>query len=52
MPKRYPLGIVKVLLITIPFLYLGSLVSKYGALGLEKMDLFVYSDDDDDDDDD
>lgn len=52
MPKRYPLGIVKVLLITIPFLYLGSLVSKYAALGLEKMDLFVYSEDDDDDDDD
>ena len=50
MPKRYPLGIVKVLLIAIPFLYLGSLVSKYAALGLEKMDLFVYSDDDDDDD--
>ncbi|CAF1368083.1 unnamed protein product [Adineta steineri] len=52
MPKRYPLGIVKVLLIAIPFLYIGSLVSKYAALGLEKMDLFVYSDDDDDDDDD
>ncbi|CAF3172044.1 unnamed protein product [Rotaria socialis] len=51
MPKRYPLGIIKVLCIAIPFLYLGSLVSKYGALGLEKMDLFVYSDDDDDDDD-
>ncbi|CAF3645638.1 unnamed protein product [Rotaria sp. Silwood1] len=49
MPKRYPLGIIKVLCIAIPFLYLGSLVSKYGALGLEKMDLFVYSDDDDDD---
>ncbi|CAF2866289.1 unnamed protein product [Rotaria sp. Silwood2] len=49
MPKRYPLGIMKVLFIAIPFLYLGSLVSKYGALGLEKMDLFVYSDDDDDD---
>ncbi|CAF0959600.1 unnamed protein product [Adineta ricciae] len=52
MPKRYPLGIVKVMLITIPFLYIGSCVSKYAALGLEKMDLFVYSDDDDDDDDD
>ena len=51
MPKRYPLGITKVLLIAVPFLYLGSLVSKYGALGLEKMDLFVYSDDDDDGDD-
>lgn len=50
MPKRYPLGIVKVLFIAIPFLYLGSCVSKYAALGLEKMDLFVYSDDDDDDD--
>ncbi|CAF0771611.1 unnamed protein product [Rotaria sordida] len=49
MPKRYPLGIMKVLGIAIPFLYLGSLVSKYAALGLEKMDLFVYSDDDDDD---
>ena len=52
MPKRYPLGIVKILLIVIPSLYLGSLVSKYAALGLEKMDSFVYSDDDDDDDDD
>ena len=50
MPKRYPLGVVKVLLFVVPFLYLGSLVSKYAALGLEKMDLFVYSDDDDDDD--
>ena len=52
MPKRYPLGLLKVLLTAIPFLYLGSLASKYAALGLEKMDLFVYSDDDDDDDDD
>ncbi len=51
MPKRYPLGIVKVLLISSPFLYIGSLVSKYAALGLEKMDLFVYSDDDDNDED-
>jgi hypothetical protein len=50
MPKRYPLGIIKVFLTAIPFLYLGSLMSKYAALGLEKMDLFVYSDDDDDDD--
>lgn len=50
MPKRYPLGIIKVLFTAIPFLYIGSLVSKYAALGLEKMDLFVYSDDDDDDD--
>ena len=40
---------MKVLFIAIPFLYLGSIVSKYAALGLEKMDLFVYSDDDDDD---
>ncbi|CAF1629138.1 unnamed protein product, partial [Didymodactylos carnosus] len=48
MPKRYPFGIIKLLTITIPFLYLGSLVSKYATLGLEKMDLFVYNDDDDD----
>jgi hypothetical protein len=51
MPKRYPLGIVKVLFTAILFLYLGSLMSKYAALSLEKMDLFVYSDDGDDDDD-
>ncbi|UJR20583.1 hypothetical protein I4U23_023708 [Adineta vaga] len=51
MPKRYPLGIVKVFLIAFPFLYLGSLASKYAALGLEKMDVFIYSDVDDDDDD-
>ncbi|CAF0882417.1 unnamed protein product [Adineta ricciae] len=52
MPKRYPLGIAKVFLVAFPFLYLGSLVSKYAALGLEKMDVFIYNDDDDDDDDD
>lgn len=52
MPKRYPLGIIKVFLTAIPFLYFGSLVSKYAALGLEKMDLFIYTEDDDDDDDD
>lgn len=51
MPKRYPLGIIKVLLTSIPFLFLGSRVSKYAAMGLEQMDLFVYSDDEDDDDD-
>ncbi|CAF4393459.1 unnamed protein product [Adineta steineri] len=51
MPKRYPLGIIKVLLVSIPFLYLGSLASKYAAMGLEKMDVFIYTDDDDDDDD-
>lgn len=52
MPKRYPLGIIKVLLISIPSLFIGTLVSKYGAWGLEKWNLFTYSDDDDDDDDD
>ncbi len=52
MPKRYPLGIVKVLFTAISFFYLGSLVSEYAALALEKMDLFRYSGDDDDDDDD
>lgn len=50
MPKRYPLGIVKVLLTTIIFLGVGTLASKKGAGYLETMDLFVYSDDGDDDD--
>ena len=50
MPKRYPFGIVKILLISIVCLYIGSTVSKYTAVTLEKMDLFVYSGDDDDDD--
>ncbi|CAF0956839.1 unnamed protein product [Adineta ricciae] len=49
MPKRYPLGIAKVFLVAFPFLYLGSIVSKYAALGLERMDVFIYNDDDDDD---
>jgi hypothetical protein len=52
MPKRYPFGIVKVFFTAISFFYLGSLASKYAALALEKMDLFVYNDNDDDDDDD
>jgi hypothetical protein len=52
MPKRYPLGIVKILLTTISFAYLGSCVGKYGASGVEKMYSFAYSDDEDDDDDD
>ncbi|CAF1183550.1 unnamed protein product [Rotaria sordida] len=51
MPKRYLLGITKVLLNAIPFLYIGSLVSIYEALGLKKMNLFVYSDNDDNNDD-
>ena len=51
MPKRYPLGLVKVSTNCNSIsLYAGTLVSKYAALGLEKMDLFVYSDDDDEDD--
>ena len=50
MPKRYPLGIVKVLFVAIPSLYLGATVSKYVASFLEQAEVFVYRGDDDDDD--
>ena len=50
MPKRYPLGIVKVLFVTIPSLVFGAFVSKYAASFLEQADLFTFTDDDNDDD--
>ena len=39
---------VKIVLIALRFLYLGAVASKYVAIGLEKMDLFVYDEDDGD----
>lgn len=48
-PAREFLGITKLVIITIPFLYLGGMISMHGASFLEDYDIFVPEDDDDDD---
>ena len=46
-PSQVRLGLVKVLAVVIPFLYLGAVASKHGAEFLEEWDIFVPEDDDD-----
>ena len=42
-------GLLRVFSIVIPFLYVGTLISKNFAALLEEHDIFVPEDDDDDD---
>ncbi|XP_069764339.1 essential MCU regulator, mitochondrial [Narcine bancroftii] len=48
-PIKTSFGLVKVFIVVIPFLYMGTLISKSFASLLEEHDIFVPADDDDDD---
>ncbi|OWF39375.1 Essential MCU regulator, mitochondrial [Mizuhopecten yessoensis] len=42
------LGVLKVLVVVMPFLYMGATIGKEGAAFMEENDIFVPDDDDDD----
>ncbi|XP_071797694.1 essential MCU regulator, mitochondrial-like isoform X2 [Asterias amurensis] len=46
-PTTINLGLSKIVLVTVPFLYLGATISKEGAAFLEENDIFIPDDDDD-----
>ncbi|XP_031419784.1 single-pass membrane protein with aspartate-rich tail 1b [Clupea harengus] len=48
-PVKVPFGLIRMTLVVLPFLYVGTLISKNFAALLEEHDIFVPSDDDDDD---
>ncbi|XP_062919424.1 single-pass membrane protein with aspartate-rich tail 1b [Mobula hypostoma] len=48
-PEKISFGLLKVFIVVIPFLYMGTLISKNFASLLEEHDIFVPADDDDDD---
>ncbi|XP_006120573.2 essential MCU regulator, mitochondrial [Pelodiscus sinensis] len=48
-PVKMPFGLLRVFTIVIPFLYVGTQISKNFAALLEEHDIFVPEDDDDDD---
>ncbi|XP_035511335.1 essential MCU regulator, mitochondrial-like [Morone saxatilis] len=48
-PKKTPFGLIRIALVLVPFLYVGTLISKNFAALLEEHDIFVPEDDDDDD---
>ncbi|XP_041634170.1 essential MCU regulator, mitochondrial-like [Cheilinus undulatus] len=48
-PRKTPFGLFRIALIVVPFLYVGTLISKNFAALLEEHDIFVPEDDDDDD---
>lgn len=48
-PPQMSFGLLRVFSIVIPFLYVGTLISKNFAALLEEHDIFVPEDDDDDD---
>ncbi|XP_062990726.1 essential MCU regulator, mitochondrial [Elgaria multicarinata webbii] len=48
-PVKMPFGLLRVFVIVIPFLYVGTQISKNFAALLEEHDIFVPEDDDDDD---
>ncbi|XP_006894526.1 PREDICTED: essential MCU regulator, mitochondrial-like [Elephantulus edwardii] len=48
-PVKMSFGLLRVFSIMIPFLYVGTLISKNFAALLEEHDIFVPEDDDDDD---
>uniref|UniRef100_A0A670K8S6 Essential MCU regulator, mitochondrial n=1 Tax=Podarcis muralis TaxID=64176 RepID=A0A670K8S6_PODMU len=47
--REMPFGLLRVFAIVIPFLYVGTQISKNFAALLEEHDIFVPEDDDDDD---
>jgi len=46
-PDQVRFGLIKVLVIVIPLIYLGGTISKSGAAFLEENEIFVPEDDDD-----
>ncbi|KAM8820985.1 essential MCU regulator, mitochondrial [Eudromia elegans] len=48
-PVKMPFGLLRVFSVVIPFLYVGTQISKNFAALLEEHDIFVPEDDDDDD---
>ncbi|KAE8611198.1 hypothetical protein XENTR_v10012365 [Xenopus tropicalis] len=48
-PEKVSFGLLRVFTVVIPFLYIGTLISKNFAALLEEHDIFVPEDDDDDD---
>ncbi|XP_051571244.1 essential MCU regulator, mitochondrial-like [Myxocyprinus asiaticus] len=48
-PKKTSFGVVRIMMVVAPFLYIGTLISKNFAAILEEHDIFVPEDDDDDD---
>uniref|UniRef100_A0A4W5NXT6 Essential MCU regulator, mitochondrial n=1 Tax=Hucho hucho TaxID=62062 RepID=A0A4W5NXT6_9TELE len=48
-PDKISFGLIRMTAVVIPFLYVGTLISKNFAALLEEHDIFVPEDDDDDD---
>ncbi|KAI7810417.1 single-pass membrane protein with aspartate-rich tail 1b [Triplophysa rosa] len=48
-PVKVPFGLTRMTILVVPFLYVGTLISKSFATLLEEHDIFVPDDDDDDD---
>ncbi|XP_028261878.1 single-pass membrane protein with aspartate-rich tail 1b [Parambassis ranga] len=48
-PEKTPFGLIRMTIVVVPFLYVGTLISKNFAALLEEHDIFVPEDDDDDD---
>ncbi|CAN9510479.1 unnamed protein product [Ophioblennius macclurei] len=48
-PDKTPFGLIRMTIVVVPFLYVGTLISKNFAALLEEHDIFVPEDDDDDD---
>ncbi|KAK9981564.1 hypothetical protein ABG768_001091 [Culter alburnus] len=48
-PVKVPFGLTRMVIVVIPFLYVGNLISKNFAALLEEHEIFVPDDDDDDD---
>uniref|UniRef100_A0A8D0GNH0 Essential MCU regulator, mitochondrial n=1 Tax=Sphenodon punctatus TaxID=8508 RepID=A0A8D0GNH0_SPHPU len=48
-PVKVPFGLLRIFSVVIPFLYVGTQISKNFAALLEEHDIFVPEDDDDDD---
>uniref|UniRef100_A0A8B9U747 Essential MCU regulator, mitochondrial n=1 Tax=Anas zonorhyncha TaxID=75864 RepID=A0A8B9U747_9AVES len=49
LPEITPFGLLRVFSVVLPFLYVGTQISKNFAALLEEHDIFVPEDDDDDD---
>lgn len=47
--EQTPFGLIRIALVVVPFLYVGTKISKSFAALLEEHDIFVPEDDDDDD---
>ncbi|XP_072239478.1 single-pass membrane protein with aspartate-rich tail 1b [Leuresthes tenuis] len=48
-PDKTAFGLIRMTAVVVPFLYVGTLISKNFAALLEEHDIFVPEDDDDDD---